>query len=310
MSPLRTLQLCALSIVGGGVLGALAGAAFFPPAGAGIGAIFGLVIGIISLCVIAPALAHKGLRSGALTTYLPAAVVAPIAGAFGPDVAIPVTGAALAAGALGAHCLLRDTIPREIHAHCPGCGHDVSASASARCPECGRTIAPPKPARQWSGPVVAWLVAVILTLGTLSFIAGVPAIERATIGFGAADPHQLMHHMSDPEARVRREAARRLAEIDPRLMLEALAHPEEGTRREAARSLRKGFDGDPWVVPALIEALADRSAFVRAEAAASLGALGDLDALPALRERAENDDSPMVVRGAREAIKSIERDPR
>ncbi len=309
MSPLRTLQLATLSVLGGILLGALAGATFLPPGGVLIGAAFGIVIGFISMVIVAPALVHKRLRTAALPVYLPAAIVALASGPFGPDIAIPVTGAALAAGALLVHCAMRDAFPPPPHPHCRWCGHDVSADASRRCAACGARITPGK-TRHWSRRVVVWLSTVSLLLLWLGFLAAEPRIERATLGFGTADPHQLMHYMGDEEAQVRRQAARRLVDVDPRLLREALLHPSARTRREAARTLGDGFAGEAWAAQALVEALGDRSPFVRAEAAAALGAMGARDALPALRDVAASDPSPMVARTAEQAIGRLEGDRR
>lgn len=308
MSSLRTLQLILLSLLGGVVLGALAGLAFFFPGGMLIGAVFGLVIGIVSLAITAPALAYKRLRTVAIPAYAPAAATALASGAFGPDVAVPLTGAALGAGALAAHCVFPNTLaPPRAHPHCRKCGLDVGAVAASRCPECGARIGPAPASRRASGPVVAWLVIAISVLLALGYAGALPDVDRPALRLDAADPPQLMHHMGDADAGVRRAAAARLASIDPRLLLDALAHPNESTRREAARSLGDPDAANPWALPGLIDALNDRSPYVRAEAARSLGILGDTDALPALRERLAGDESEMVVRAAREAIARLDR---
>lgn len=90
----------------------------------------------------------------------------------------------------------------------------------------------------------------------------------------------------------------RVAELTARLD----AGNSEKTRIAAVTAL--GRLGDKKAMKALVGALKDKSATVRAIAAVSLGKLGHRAALPALREAAKDDDT-LVRKRAKEAIVAI-----
>lgn len=89
--------------------------------------------------------------------------------------------------------------------------------------------------------------------------------------------------------------------------VEDLARTLDEDRDEKARiaaAVALGRIGDARAVPALIRALADKSAVVRGVAASALGHIGDPRAIPAL-ERAVGDESDVVKKRARDALAEI-----
>jgi HEAT repeat protein len=96
----------------------------------------------------------------------------------------------------------------------------------------------------------------------------------------------LILALGHPESYTRALAARALAAIGKDAfvpVVEALGDPEPVVRAYAARALGR-FRSQPGAVPVLLEALNDRSEFVRDRAAEALGLLGDPIAVPALEK--------------------------
>ena len=309
LTPLRMALLLVIALAGGAFMGALSGLAFFAPAGLIVGGILGLMIGFISLAIVAPALAHKDLIAGVALMYPLPGIVALATGVVGPDAAIPATGAVLALCALGTHLFLKEEWPHATPGRCRACDYDVEG-ITHRCPECGTKVTPTGKPRRYNPVSVVWLSLVSALLVTLAVVTVPPAFERAGIGFVSSDPERLMELMGDNEMTVHDRAARRLRDIAPDLLAtRALVHPDHGTRRQAARMLRSGFEHDPVVFHALVRALNDPNDYVRYEVAISLGAIANPEALPALRLAATTDPSAMVARAALDAITEIEGTP-
>lgn len=304
LTRVRMAQLLAIALIGGIVLGAIAGMRFFGPAGLAVGAIFGLITGFISLGILAPALAFKNLIVGVLLLYPLPVVAAIVSGPLGPDAAISATGAILALSALGVHCLLKQTTPTPKRGQCPRCDAQIDEGAE-RCPECDTPLSPDGKERRWDPLSVAWLAVVSAGMLALSAATVPPALERATLGYATRDPQRLMELMADPDMQTSFSAAERLKKIDPHLLVEALNNPDHRIRRQAAYSMRQGYEHDPEALTALIGALNDSNAEVRYEVAVTLGSIANPAALDALQQTIKTDPSTRVVRAATEAVAEI-----
>ena len=110
--------------------------------------------------------------------------------------------------------------------------------------------------------------------------------------------------LSDPDSRLRAAAIRSVAVLGKpgaaAAILGALDDPRAEVRIAAAGAL--GRLGEGRAVAPLIGSLDDRHAQVRRRAAESLGYLADPAARPALKLRAEGDESPVVRKAARFAL--------
>lgn len=135
---------------------------------------------------------------------------------------------------------------------------------------------------------------------TLSFEADAGAVRALAAALG------------DPDPCARRLAAIRLgrtrSEAGTEALVAALDSPDAATRRTAALGLGFGGDdpADDRVVDALIEALGDADAGVRASAAWALGRLEAERAIPDLIRLLENDAEADVRRNAALALGEIE----
>ncbi len=123
----------------------------------------------------------------------------------------------------------------------------------------------------------------------------------------------LVATLRDPDADVRKAAARSLATYQDTTALRALARalgedPDPTVRRTAAWAL--GEMENPLAIPALSQALSsDDDPAVRAMAASALGEIEDAAAVGALGDAVANDTEPAVRKAAIEALGEIE-DPR
>jgi tetratricopeptide (TPR) repeat protein len=128
--------------------------------------------------------------------------------------------------------------------------------------------------------------------------------------------HRILRLMSNYVRQSRNDSARREAaraigitgiesteSIDA--LLSALHDKHAPVRAAAAESLSKVGKRNVKVVPALVDLLQDNRALVRSTAAVALGKLGDRTAIPNLRLLAD-DRNKQVVNFAAEAIKEIE----
>jgi HEAT repeat protein len=92
--------------------------------------------------------------------------------------------------------------------------------------------------------------------------------------------------------------------------MQALQDPNARTRKKAATKLGNAGAVDSTVIPALIGALKDRDAGVRAEAVLALLRIGPAarEAFPALREMARTDKDARVRAYAAKALEKLEND--
>ena len=121
----------------------------------------------------------------------------------------------------------------------------------------------------------------------------------------AAHPH-LSHIMKDPSEAVRRSAVWAWGFLQTDAAIEALlwavSDRDAGIRAAAANSLKR-FNHEA-VTQALIQALDDHDPQVRISAAAALRSIGNYQAVPAL-QRALNDPEELVRMFARDTLKKM-----
>ena len=92
--------------------------------------------------------------------------------------------------------------------------------------------------------------------------------------------------------------------------MQALQDPNPKTRKKAATKLGNAGAVDSTVIPALVGALKDRDAGVRAEAVLALLRIGPAarEAFPTLREMARTDKDARVRAYAAKALEKLEND--
>ncbi len=131
------------------------------------------------------------------------------------------------------------------------------------------------------GDVGAARAALVDTDATVRATA-VGALER----LGALDPGDLQHSLTDPSAAVRRracEAAALLPGDQPPSLLPVLADDDATVVEVAAWACGERQPPEPGAVAALVALTTGHAdALVREAAVASLGAIGDEEALPAI----------------------------
>jgi MFS family permease len=146
------------------------------------------------------------------------------------------------------------------------------------------------------------------SLGALSRDSSDPRVARALRRIDREDGElvlrEVIDHLDDPSAEVRREAARALGRIGSRGATEELVYrlsdPSSPIRIEAARAL--GDIGDQRAVPPLVRCLAVGSPELRAACAEALGSIGGDAASNALTAGLSGEQDYSVVAMLAEAV--------
>jgi HEAT repeat protein len=146
------------------------------------------------------------------------------------------------------------------------------------------------------------------SLGALSLDSSDPRVARALRRIdrkdGALVIREVIEHLDDPSAEVRREAARALGRIGASEAIDELASrlsdPSSPIRIEAARAL--GDIGDDRAVNALARCLAVGSPELRAACAEALGSIGGEAAHSVLRTKLSGEEDHSVVAMLAEAV--------
>jgi hypothetical protein len=309
----KTIGIVAINVLAGLTLGAFTAAAISPFAAA-LGPIVGSVIGLATSPVVAVCVHRKRLCIGltivyGLTTFVTILAVLTRLPAF--TVLLSILALSLSSACI--RIFLADAPQRreESDGHfCDGCGYNLTGNTSGRCPECGAPVL--DPSRYYSaqesraGSSKRHLFGLVLSLGTVTSLLGLTALQRVVAMRPAEDVDGLIRQLADGEALVHEPAINELVKRGKAPLLEALKDPNPTVRRHAVKGLLRL--GDPSTVPELISVLDDTDPWARMWAAGALGNLGDRTAICPLLQR-RNDPAPFVRNNVKRALQLLDVDP-